>query len=99
MCNPTLMSGHCNCLSETPHWIRKVLSETVGWVAGFISYFIFRMPQGHWGAQGKKLNLPHLTQSCKDVYYSISPIYTMCKWNLNHIIWGKWKNTHVYTIV
>ncbi len=39
--------------------------------------------------QGKKLNLPHATQLCKDVYYSI---YTL-------FIWGIWKNTHLYTIV
>ncbi len=37
-------------------------------------------------SQGKKLNLPHVTQWCKDVYCSISPIYTMCKWHLNHNI-------------
>ena len=43
------------CLSESPHWVRKALSDPVGGVTYFMLYSILRMPQGHW--EGLKLSV------------------------------------------
>ena len=62
MCSPTPPpradpgdSDRNICLSESPHWIRKALSDPVGGVTDFMLNSILRMPQGHW--EGPKLSV------------------------------------------
>ncbi len=57
----------------------SLLTDQLLIVCHFIS-----SPKTQNSSHDKKSNLPHLTQWCKDVYYSVSPIYTMCKLDLIH---------------
>ena len=47
-----------NCLSESPQWARKVVSDTMGDVTGCVSYSTLRMPLDYWGGLKVSVRVP-----------------------------------------